>query len=344
MKNYRCEEHDRIKYQCKECKGGSICEHNRRRTLCKECKGGSICENDRELGQNERGEGGSFCEHNRIRSRCKECEGGSFCEHNRIRCNCKECGGTSICKHNRIIYQCKECKGRAVCEHNRMRYNCKECGGTSICKHNRDRYHCSECGMGLCPKCGLWQTQGKLCSTCNPNSRKRKRYDENRIEIKMLKFIQEKVPWTIVYPEQNFGEYCGYKNKKYDCVLFSKTKKYVIVIECDEHWHRNYPENCEWTRPFAAYDIFEKPVLFIRWNPDAWKVDGETIRMTKTQKMEKLWNYMEPFIHEEEHTRQLFAVSNVKVATLYYPTITANPIYEYTNEEIDSKIKMLFSM
>ena len=31
--------HDRVKYQCKDCKGDGICEHNRRKSSCKDCKG-----------------------------------------------------------------------------------------------------------------------------------------------------------------------------------------------------------------------------------------------------------------------------------------------------------------
>ena len=88
--NYKCE-HNRRKYNCKDCKGTGICERNRQRSICKECKGGSICE------------------HNKIKSSCKECKGGSICEHNKIRSSCKECNGGSICEHNRVRSRCKEC-------------------------------------------------------------------------------------------------------------------------------------------------------------------------------------------------------------------------------------------
>jgi len=162
----------------------------------------------------------------------------------------------------------------------------------------------------------------------------------------MLKFLQEKISWSIVYPEQNFGLDCGYKNKKYDCVILSKMSKYVIVIECDERWHSSpsYTETCEWSRPFAAYDIFEKPVLFIRWNPDSFKVNGINIRVTKQEKMEVLWEYVKPYITEEKELEE-----KVKVSFVYYPmtsekdiTGDISPIYEYTTDELDQKIKMFF--
>ena len=69
---YFCE-HEKYKYQCRECKGSQICPHNRRK------------------------------------SHCKECEGTQVCPHNRQKQTCKECGGAQICPHNRQKYHCKKC-------------------------------------------------------------------------------------------------------------------------------------------------------------------------------------------------------------------------------------------
>ena len=43
----RCE-HDKIKSQCKECGGRSICIHKRYKPTCIECEGKSICEHKRQ--------------------------------------------------------------------------------------------------------------------------------------------------------------------------------------------------------------------------------------------------------------------------------------------------------
>ncbi len=189
-------------------------------------------------------------------------------------------------------------------------------------------------------------THGILCSTCDPKSKKRKRYDENRIEMKMLRYIQEELPFVVVFPEQNFGKDCGYTNKKFDCVFFSKTKKYVIVIECDERCHSNdalYPEKCEWTRPFAAYDIFEKPTLFVRWNPDSWKVCGNNVRVSKKEKMKVLLDYIRPFALEEVEVEEKIdaETQKLKVTHIYYPSETDNPIREFTKPELEEKIATL---
>jgi len=69
----KCEEHNRIRSQCRECGGASICIHNKQRSQCRECGGSEICE------------------HNRVRSQCKECRGSQICEHKKKRSTCKDC-------------------------------------------------------------------------------------------------------------------------------------------------------------------------------------------------------------------------------------------------------------
>ena len=51
---YLCE-HEKYKYQCKECKGTQVCPHNRQKSHCKECKGSQVCP------------------HNKIKQICKKC-------------------------------------------------------------------------------------------------------------------------------------------------------------------------------------------------------------------------------------------------------------------------------
>lgn len=141
---YTCE-HNRLKFQCKECGGSKICEHNRFKSTCKECGGSQICEHGRQKNACKECGGKSLCEHNIQKSYCKKCGGSSICEHNKRKHLCKDCGGSSICEHNRFKSQCKECGGSSVCEHNRFKSQCKECGGSQICEHNRIKSSCKEC-------------------------------------------------------------------------------------------------------------------------------------------------------------------------------------------------------
>ena len=332
--------HNKRIYDCRICYQKKKCPHQKEKYRCKQCTPKAFCEHDKLKFRCKLCGGSGYCSHGKRKDMCKECKSSAYCEHGKIRYCCRECGGKGICIHNKRKGFCRECNGSQMCEHARRKYECIPCEGNFICEHGRGKNRCAECGTGLCPSCGLYMTHGILCSTCDPKSTKRKRYDENRIEMKMIQYIQEQLPFVVVFPEQNFGKDCGYTNKKFDCVFFSKTKKYVIVIECDERCHSNdtlYPEKCEWTRPFAAYDIFENPTLFIRWNPDSWKINGETVRVTKKKKMEVLLNYIIPFATEEKNYEEN---EKLKVTHIYYPTEhSKNPIREFSKEEIEGKLK-----
>ena len=104
-----------------------LCEHNKRKYQCKECGGSQICP------------------HNKRKSNCRECGGSQICPHNRQKQTCKNCGGPQICRHNRQKNYCKDCGGTQICPHNRQKAHCKECKGSQICPHNRGKSHCKEC-------------------------------------------------------------------------------------------------------------------------------------------------------------------------------------------------------
>ena len=147
--------HNKIKSQCKECKGRNICIHNKQKACCKECKGSNICIHNKIKSQCKGCGGSQLCIHNRQKSQCKECKGGNICIHNRRKSQCKGCGGSQICIHNRQKSQCKECKGSRICIHNRRKSQCKECKGSSICEHDKFKSTCKLCSTVLnCNKCG----------------------------------------------------------------------------------------------------------------------------------------------------------------------------------------------
>ena len=78
-------EHARLRHQCRQCGGASICAHGRLRHQCREC---------------ERG---------RLRPQCRDCGGTAVCEHGRRRQQCSECGGATICQHRRQRAHCCDC-------------------------------------------------------------------------------------------------------------------------------------------------------------------------------------------------------------------------------------------
>jgi hypothetical protein len=90
-----------VKYTCKECNGNAICEHNKIKYECLQCGGGSV-----------------FCEHNKRKKQCKECGGSQICKHNKCKLRCISCYPESkyICKECRLFqvgkktnYLCSYC-------------------------------------------------------------------------------------------------------------------------------------------------------------------------------------------------------------------------------------------
>jgi hypothetical protein len=57
----------------------------------------------------------------------------------------------------------------------------------------------------------------------------------------------------------------------------------VLILEFDENQHKDYDQRCELVRMFEmAHGYGGRPVAFIRYNPDAFKVLGKPKRMTAT--------------------------------------------------------------
>jgi hypothetical protein len=92
------------------------CEHNKRKYDCRECNGSS------------------FCEHNKRKYNCRECDGSAFCKHNKYKQTCFDCGGSQTCNHGKQKQSCRECGGSAFCKHGKYKQSCFECGGSALCK------------------------------------------------------------------------------------------------------------------------------------------------------------------------------------------------------------------
>ena len=159
--------HKRIKQHCTECHGASICEHDKRRSRCVECKGGSICLHDKLKSRCLECNGSELCEHNIRRERCIDCHGSEICQHNMRKSRCIECNGREICIHQNNKYSCINCHGENICEHNKLQYQCVECKGRLICEHGRRKAVCITCdGSYIC----LHKKQRNMCITCTPSN------------------------------------------------------------------------------------------------------------------------------------------------------------------------------
>jgi hypothetical protein len=269
-------EHNKDKYNCKECGGKGICEHSKQKYHCKECNGKA------------------FCEHDKRKDRCKECNGKSLCEHDKRRTDCKECGGSQICEHNIRKSICKKCDGSAYCEHKRIKYRCKQCNGNTICEHNNYKYRCIICSPYsncFCKECRIFivtKKQNYLCNYCNKNK-------PNRIKTKELKlktFLEEN-QYTFEY-----NKYCTYQNIGYYPDFKIKCNNFWIIIECDEFAHKDYEKEDEKERENNICLGLGLPCVFLRYNPDK-----KGIKTFIKQKVLK--SYIEYYKNKEKYENEV---------------------------------------
>jgi hypothetical protein len=301
--------HKRYKPTCIECGGKSICEHKRQKSVCKDCKGVSLCCHQRQKSVCKDCKGVSICIHNIKKIRCRECKGSSICIHDKQKQICKECGGISICEHNKQKHQCIECGGKSICEHGRRKTQCKECKGTGICEHNKRKTQCKECkGSSFC----IHDKEKSRCKLCGGSALCKSEHCETRA---LKKYNGYCLPCCIqVCPEITVSR--NYKTKENTVVDIIKEKipnltwiadkkikdgcsnrrpdllvdmgTHIIILEIDENKHSTYDCSCENKRlMLLSQDVGHRPIVFIRFNPDGY-IDHEGNTIKSCWKLNQL--------------------------------------------------------
>lgn len=131
-----------------------------------------------------------------------------------------------------------------------------------------------------CIACNLFRADRKpyLCSYCNPASSSRQKTSEmilyNFLTEEKIQFIHNK----------SVGYVCG--DYRPDFLIDCAT--HFIVIENDEDQHRQYPKECEMVRMRNIEFALGLKTHFIRYNPDAHKINGKTKRVSRKKRMEAL--------------------------------------------------------
>jgi len=286
-KEYKCVEHNKRKYSCKLCKGNAYCKHGTLKANCKEegCDGSAICECGIIKYFCRKCNGSAFCRHGTHKTRCKMgCGGSAICIHGGRKEYCKLCCGSQICEHDNRREYCKLCDGSQICEHKERRENCILCNGSQICEHNERKNRCILCdGNELC-KSLLCKTRasnkyGGFCFCCfaiefpDDIAVYNYRNKEFAVDTFILQQFKE-VNW--VCDKSIKG---GSSRKRPDLLLDLENK--IIIIEIDEFQHSSsrYSYKNDMKRmEELSQDVNNKPIIFIRFNPDSYiDIDGEKI-------------------------------------------------------------------
>jgi len=119
-------------------------------------------------------------------------------------------------------------------------------------------------------------------TTFNSKEYYSKTYQKTK-EIEILNLIKDEFPQFNIIHNKSIGFECG--NFRPDFVI--NCNSHIIIIEVDEFQHSEYDQDCERKREERIAEAFY-PCIIIRYNPDAYKIDGLTRKTNKQTRQEKL--------------------------------------------------------
>ena len=121
---------------------------------------------------------------------------------------------------------------------------------------------------GRCDRCHLVDIldERKLCATCDPTLHTRIRLAKQR-EVRSALDRSSTLRRYDLYDEKVDRGECGKERPDFawDCGT------HWLVLEVDEHQHKDRQETCECTRMVNLAGTFGMAVVFVRYNPDAYK-------------------------------------------------------------------------
>lgn len=260
--------HGKEERRCRECGGSALCMHGRQKQRCRECGGVSICP------------------HGKERNVCAQCGGASLCIHGRRKCYCRECGSVSFCFHGKRRTVCGECGGGSLCPHGKPKSTCAECGWRA-CEHGRLKHQCAECNNFICSIDGCPSYGRRFAGAHSLLYHMRSQHASDRKaqtkakELKLYKFLEDaSIPFE--YQRHVPFKSCGLGSETQCAYLdFLVVKPWgYIVLECDEHQHKDRDPSCDVRRDFdiaASVALGSgQQLMVVRFNPDPYKVDGIT--------------------------------------------------------------------
>ena len=321
--------HNRQRCRCRDCGGSSICEHKKIKTQCRECGGSTFCEHNKRRAECRDCGGSAICEHDKLRRQCRECGGSSICEHNKFRKDCRKCGGSAICEHNKQRATCRKCGGSSICEHNKQRNHCRECGGSSFCVHNKFRFDCIDCTpANACTNClhNLKHRRYKpLCYECHARSHPGMRMKRCRVtrEIYMTRVLMKSFPDTVMVFDKIIEGGCSKRRPD----VFMDLLTHVVIVECDEkqHKHKSYIAQCERRRKMELFqDVGNRPVVFVRFNPDRYNGKGGCFREDMNKNGEIV---LTPLPEWKVRTRQLISTVGHHMVTIPVKELTETCLF-----------------
>ena len=287
--------HNKLRRECSICTPNLKCIHDKRKKTCNICKPELICEHNINKINCRLCNIQLECIHKHIKNKCLQCRPELKCEHNITKNHCVQCRPELKCIHNINKFSCINCNPQLKCIHNITKNKCLICNPELKCKHNIGKQDCPKCNTNiackLCKYTNIKHSSYKpFCSGCyyylNPNLECFRQYKLK--ENLMVDEIKKKFPNLNITYDRRIYSKCS-SNKRPDIRIELYTCS--IILECDEFQHKRESKECELKRMQLIYeDLGNRPIIFIRFNPDNYiNKKGVKIRscFTKDKKLNK---------------------------------------------------------
>jgi len=187
--------------------------------------------------------------------------------------------------------------------------------------------YCAEHGGSrLCVGCKSMPVQkvGDFCKTCVPIASSHARVREARMAATLKEWaskglISEVKWWNKQNPTAEPLQ-CG----RFRPDFVYEWNEGVLVLEYDEQMHSDRPKQCELDRmEKVTLGYGARPVFWIRYNPDAFKVAGKTLTTTRVTREKVLLKMLQDTIGHADYDHFM------TVCYLFYDTPKNSPEGKY---------------
>lgn len=191
-----------------------------------------------------------------------------------------------------------------------MELNCKEVAIYGIQKAVHCTFHFQKGEISLigkeCSNCHLVDVvdENGKCSTCDPNTIRRVQLAKQR-EVKL--WLDHRGHNDYQYYDRIVDSSCGKERPDFafDCGT------HFVIVEVDEHQHRERQEECECVRMVNLSQTIGMPTVFIRYNPDPFKINGKTHNEPLHKRRETLLSWV-------QHIKKEIPISYLSFFRLYF--------------------------
>lgn len=113
-----------------------------------------------------------------------------------------------------------------------------------------------------------------------------------------------------------------------DFLFQNPMEEFYVILEVDERQHKFYQENCECSRMVNLSQALLKPTVFIRYNPDLYKIDGNPGQFetcaSQTERKNKLLFWLKLILNKD--VEEIKTYGYLSFIQLFYDNYVENKI------------------